>query len=276
MSLLKGKNKNFNWILTCIDVFSRYSWAIPVKKKTGVLVTEAFAKILKDGQPLRVTSDNGSEFINSNFQKLLRKHKITHFLNQPGDHNTMRLIERFNRTLRGLMGRNYERIGKLIWINDLPNLIHNYNNNIHRTLGQTPKSIWNKNEISKQKINRETFTLQPGNTVRLLLKRNIFEKGTSQNWSKSIYTVVQRVGFKYEVKNKNGEKLKTKYRQTELLKTTSKEIDKIDIEKAKKVVQKVKRVKRVLKKRGIDKSKVIRVGIRGKRKIKKRTVFSPN
>jgi hypothetical protein len=35
MQKYKTQNKNINYILTVIDVFSKYAWAIPIKNKTG-------------------------------------------------------------------------------------------------------------------------------------------------------------------------------------------------------------------------------------------------
>jgi hypothetical protein len=37
----KNDNKNVRFILTVIDVFSKFAWAIPVKDKTGVSNTNA-------------------------------------------------------------------------------------------------------------------------------------------------------------------------------------------------------------------------------------------
>ena len=44
MRSLSQYNKNFNYILTVIDVLSKYAWAIPIKRKTGDFVVEAFKK----------------------------------------------------------------------------------------------------------------------------------------------------------------------------------------------------------------------------------------
>ncbi len=41
----KNENKNFKYILTVIDVFSRYAWALPLKNKTAGEVKSAFVKI---------------------------------------------------------------------------------------------------------------------------------------------------------------------------------------------------------------------------------------
>ncbi len=42
------ENDNITFLLTCIDVFSKYAWARPLKNKTGKEVTKAFDSILKE------------------------------------------------------------------------------------------------------------------------------------------------------------------------------------------------------------------------------------
>ena len=39
-------NKGVKFILTAIDVFSKFAWAVPIKNKTGVAVTAALTKVL--------------------------------------------------------------------------------------------------------------------------------------------------------------------------------------------------------------------------------------
>ena len=63
-----------NYLLTVIDVFSKYGWI----KKKGETVTKAFKTIFKEGrQPLCVGVDRGKEFYNKHLKELLDKHDIT-------------------------------------------------------------------------------------------------------------------------------------------------------------------------------------------------------
>ncbi len=48
MSAHSKENDNIKFLLTCIDVFSKYAWARPLKNKTGKEVTKAFDSILKE------------------------------------------------------------------------------------------------------------------------------------------------------------------------------------------------------------------------------------
>lgn len=50
--------------------------------------------------PMRITSDNGKEFMNAAVQALFRAKSIQHYTTQVGDKRTTGLVERFNRTVR--------------------------------------------------------------------------------------------------------------------------------------------------------------------------------
>ena len=46
MQLIKKFNKGFRFLLCVIDIFSKYSWIIPLKDKKGVSIVNAFKRIL--------------------------------------------------------------------------------------------------------------------------------------------------------------------------------------------------------------------------------------
>jgi hypothetical protein len=66
-------NKGFHYILTITDVFSKYAWGLPVKRKNGNYTTLAFRSVLKKSKrrPKKIQLDKGTEFLNSCFKKLL-------------------------------------------------------------------------------------------------------------------------------------------------------------------------------------------------------------
>ena len=61
-----------------IDIFSKYTWVIPLKDKKGVSIVNAFQKVLKesDTKPYKIWVDNGTEFYNSSFKKWLKDNDI--------------------------------------------------------------------------------------------------------------------------------------------------------------------------------------------------------
>ena len=67
MYSLSKYNNGFKYILTVIDVLSKYAWAEPIKTKTGENLVKAFEKILKKGRkPETFHTDKGTEFMNRN------------------------------------------------------------------------------------------------------------------------------------------------------------------------------------------------------------------
>ena len=72
-SLSKSDN-GYHYILTCIDILSKYAWAFPLITKTGSDVIKIFDKIFKDSRvPIKLQSDGGCEFNNFTFKKYLKK-----------------------------------------------------------------------------------------------------------------------------------------------------------------------------------------------------------
>ena len=69
VQILKGSNDNHQYILTVIDVLSKYAWAVPLKDKRGQTLVDAFGTIFGEGcQPERLQTDAGTEFTNKQSQ----------------------------------------------------------------------------------------------------------------------------------------------------------------------------------------------------------------
>ena len=64
MQLLSKFNKGFRFLLSVIDIFSKYVWVVPLKDKKGVSIVDAFQKILDDSnrKPNKIWVDKESEF----------------------------------------------------------------------------------------------------------------------------------------------------------------------------------------------------------------------
>jgi len=98
LSSLSPFNDGMTYLLTCIDVFSKRAWAVLVARKSARDSVEAFEKILADQKCTMVQSDKGTEFLNSSFQSMLKRHGIK-FLHERKDLKAA-IVERFNRTLK--------------------------------------------------------------------------------------------------------------------------------------------------------------------------------
>ena len=40
-------NKNYRYLLTCIDIFNKFAFVIPLKNKKGIIIKKALQKIFK-------------------------------------------------------------------------------------------------------------------------------------------------------------------------------------------------------------------------------------
>ena len=131
MSMYTKENDNFKYMLTCIDVFSKYAWTRVLKNKTGVEVTKAFESILKEGRiPQKL------QFFNKYFQDVTTKYNIHHF--STGSEQKASIVECFNRTIKGRMWRYITAINSKRYIDVLQDLITSYNNSYHMSIKMRP------------------------------------------------------------------------------------------------------------------------------------------
>ncbi|KAF9761541.1 SCAN domain-containing protein 3 [Nosema granulosis] len=71
MKQYKEANGQYVWILTVIDVYSKFAWAFPLVTKSAKEVVETLEDLfLMIGPPLILQSDNGKEFVNKEMTKL--------------------------------------------------------------------------------------------------------------------------------------------------------------------------------------------------------------
>ena len=78
---LSKYNKGIKYLLCAIDLFSKYTWIIPIKDKKGSSIVNAFKKIIsgkseaeskKRRKPNKIWVDQGSEFYNKSFKDFLK------------------------------------------------------------------------------------------------------------------------------------------------------------------------------------------------------------
>jgi hypothetical protein len=89
LAKLSSYNKGFKYLLTYIDVLSRYQWVVLLTDKTGRTLKDAFQVIFKSGRrPIRLQTDKGTEFINRVFQMFLKEHDM-HFFTTYNEENPL-------------------------------------------------------------------------------------------------------------------------------------------------------------------------------------------
>lgn len=195
MGAYASSNKGYRYLLTVIDTFSKYGWGEAVKTKNAQDVTKAMEKILMSGRgtPKNLQTDNGNEFYNKQFTELMRRFKINHY----STFSVLKasIVERFNRTLKELMWREFSFNGKYAWIQMYKNLIEIYNNRKHRTIKMKPNDVNASNEkhlLATVYNHRKVFlnkNLREGEYVRISKYKHVFEKGYTPNWTTEIFRI---------------------------------------------------------------------------------------
>ncbi|KAL9986004.1 hypothetical protein ACROYT_G000057 [Oculina patagonica] len=239
MDKLSKWNKGYKYLLTIIDVFSKFAWAIQLKDKKGASITSAFNNIIINDKrkPEYLWVDKGSEFYNKTFKEWLKQNDIKMY--STFNEGKAVVIERFNRTLKNKMYKQFTIQGNTQYLEMLPILVKEYNNTKHSSIKMTPT------EASKEKNqgivylnlygDMEPLSATPkfkvGDKVRISkYKRKVFDKGYTPNWSEEIF-IVDKIQYTnpitYKLKDLNNEEIQGSFYESELLKAKQ-EVFRID------------------------------------------------
>ena len=229
MNAYSKENDGYKYMLTCIDVFSKYAWVRLLKNKSGLEVANAFASILAEGRvPQKLHSDRGKEFFNKHFQNLMSKNKITHFAT--GSELKASVVERFNRTLKSHMWRYLTAINSKRYIDVLQDIVCGYNNSHHRSIKMKPADVSKDNETIVFKtlygvrdgLSKKTvFKYKVGDVVRISKVRGPFAKGYEENYTHEFFTIsecIPRQPTVYRLKDYDGDVIQGSFYEEELQK----------------------------------------------------------
>jgi hypothetical protein len=163
-------NNGFKYIFCCVDVFSKKADMIPLKDREQTTTTKAFEKILSSmGIPKTIYSDQGSEFKNASFQKLLDKHNIQ-IIFALGHAS---FVESFNKTMKNRMMKYMKLKNTDNWSKIVSPVLDAYNNSPHSTTKIAPNKVNKDNEIQvlmniTKRAKKGTYPkLEVGDNVRV-------------------------------------------------------------------------------------------------------------
>lgn len=225
-------NKNYKYILTMINCFSKYAYAIPLKTKTGKEVAKVLESIFSQVSPAsppphHLHTDQGKEFYNSDCKRVFDKYKINHY----STYSAMKspIIERFNRTLKNMMYTEFSARGSYKYLDILPVLVDRYNHSYHRTIGCAPIDVTPDNESEiLERIRRNTdrkanpIKFTENENIRISKHKALFEKGYTPSWSGEIFNIAKVQDTKpvtYLLKDYQGNEIKGGFYSEELAKT---------------------------------------------------------
>ena len=218
-------NKGYKYIFTNVDIFSKYSWSFPLKTKTIKEIKSCFQKIFNERKPKYIWSDQESAFFSKEMLQFFKDNNVKIYYT----HSDLKavIIERFNRSLRELMMKEFVKNNNTVWYNILPDLINTYNNRYHQTIKMKPKNVNKLNEkhIKNTVYNYDISNKKPkfkiNDLVRISLKRRtLFDKPTGNiKWSEQIYKIYKinkSNVITYQLKDMNNEIIKGQFYEKEL------------------------------------------------------------
>jgi hypothetical protein len=219
----------YRYILTVVDVLSKYAWARPIKTKEGKVVANELKGIIKESgrKPKNIWADEGKEFYNKDVANLGVRVYSTY---GPGKAS---VVERFNKTLKEKLWKKFDENNDRNWLEILPEVMREYNSTKHSTTGMTPVEASkkeNEKKLVKKQLGKEVPKRKPakfeiGDWVRISRVKKTFEKGYIANWSRETFKVASRSYYvkegiwKYYLDDYAGEPIKGTFYEEELQKT---------------------------------------------------------
>lgn len=144
MRILSRYNNGHNYILVCIDVFSRFAKALPLKRKDGNSMAVAMKTLLEEDDVFkgvsRIFVDRGKEFYNRALQSYLETRHIKTY-SVYSQETKSSIAERFIRTLKGRLYRYMTAHNTLHYVSALEAVVKSYNHTPHRQLEKTPAEV---------------------------------------------------------------------------------------------------------------------------------------
>lgn len=232
MRSLSQYNDEYNYILCVIDVFSKFAYARPLKKKDSKSIIRSFKSIFAEtnSKPEHLQTDKGTEFTSKQVRNLFKSFNINYYVTNNPDIKAS-IVERFQRTLKGKMWRYFTYKNTYRYIDVLDNLVLSYNNSKHSSIQMCPSQV-NSDNIStvwqnlydrgssKKKTNVTVPHLKIGDHVRITKMKYTFEKGYETNWSDEIFAISsilpRKPWFVYTLQDLKGEHIQGTFYEREL------------------------------------------------------------
>ena len=146
MDKLAGYNDGCFYWLTVVDNFSHYSFIRLLRGRTSKEVAENMEDIIKkvaeSGEQMTLLqTDNGSEFL-AEFELMLKKYNIKHIFSNPHSPWTNSPVEIFNKNIKTYVFRWMTMNKKLRYIENIDELLNNYNDSICSTHNHKPSDVF--------------------------------------------------------------------------------------------------------------------------------------
>jgi hypothetical protein len=147
-------NDGVKYLLTAIDVFSKFLHTVPLKNKTGKSVASAFLSIFSSDPryakpakrwPILLRTDRGKKFLNDIFQNALRREGIEFCICRNPDVKCS-VVERAHRNIRDRIYKYFTHY-TYRFIDNLPKFVKAYNDSVHTSTWLAPARVTDKHVL---------------------------------------------------------------------------------------------------------------------------------
>lgn len=227
---LSKDNERNNYILTAIDCFSKYAYAVPIKTKSSANIIKAFKEIFTDkNKPRFISTDFGTEFFNKPVKAYLKTKNIVLFRNF-SDKKAC-IVERFNQTLFQRLSKIFTHQRNNNYTKVLADVMYSYNHSKHRSIQMEPANVTKYNQFdawltlyrkhidSKKVKRRPVFKI--GQLVRIYRYKTIFSKGYDRTFTDELFKIIEIKNthpITYILEDLNNEKIDGIFYKEELVK----------------------------------------------------------
>ena len=226
---ISSSNNGFKYVLVGIDVFSKYAWAVAIKRKTAEAVLRGLQSIIQDMTPKKIQCDRGLEFFNQRIDRWLKSKKIEMYATYNYDMKAC-VVERFIRTFKSRLYRYFTEKSTSKYVDVLSDIIKSYNHSYHRSIKMTPeeaKKIENEATVyhnlyrSHCADHHNTPNLKLNDTVRVSRYPSTFLKSYTKTFSTEYFfidSIEPTLPVVYKLRDLAGEKIKGTFYKQELKK----------------------------------------------------------
>ena len=133
----KDYNDGYSYFAVFIDIFSRFLYTYPLKSLSGSEMTKIFDRLIneKGVKPKKLRRDQGSEYKNKEFEKLLEQENIVHIFTYY--ETKANYAECVIKTIKLKIFKFFRETFR--WIDIFSDLTNGDNNSIHRSIKMSPQ-----------------------------------------------------------------------------------------------------------------------------------------
>lgn len=207
-AFMPGFEKDLDKFILAIDTFSKVVVTSTVRSlKHGDVVPTVKSMLKKFPKVERVQTDNGAEYNNKYFRKMLRDLKI-HYYTSRDENTKCAIAEAAIKTIKLKLYRYLDVNNTHQWSKALEELTVSYNRTFHRSIKMAPSNVTESTEnqvfknlyesevarpvkeSSRQK--KKTFKFKIHDKVKLLLNKSAFLRAWTQKYSSEYYLITDR------------------------------------------------------------------------------------